>query len=265
MKERVYIIINSTILFIMALLLTTILHELAHAIIGYVNQSNPVIHHNFVQHFTTFHLTKPQEYAIAISGPRMGLIQGVIAGFVYLFVMKRNTFKLFLLWFSALGFYNFLSYLFVGPMLQTSAIGKAFLAMETPLSYQILLAIGAILCMLTIGYLLTKPFLRFSYKEDWVSDEVSKKKFAFDIIVLPWLIGGAFVTILYLPVVSVFSILYPILGGIAFLVPWQNAGRIKNIPLSDNPKMGKLRIGPVILLILVIGLFSFVLAPGIRL
>ncbi len=45
MKESQKIILNSTVLYVIAFLLTTIIHEFGHTIIGYIYGSNPILHH----------------------------------------------------------------------------------------------------------------------------------------------------------------------------------------------------------------------------
>jgi len=67
MKQKNNIIINSVILYVIAFLLTTILHELAHTLAGLLCSSQPVLHHNYVDHLSTNHLSVWQQVLIALT------------------------------------------------------------------------------------------------------------------------------------------------------------------------------------------------------
>jgi len=263
MKTKRNIVLNSSIFYVIAFLVTTILHELSHAMVGALNNSDPVLHHNYVEHLSPSHLTVVQQVSIALAGPILSLIQGLMSGWVYLKSKKHNPIHLFLLWFSVLGFNNFFGYLMTGPLFKAGDIGKAYLLLELPLFPQIALAFIGAAALLFIAYKLTAPFLQFSYEQKWVTDERSRKNFSLRIIILPWIIGSGIITILYLPIIAIVSIIYPIMSGMVFIFPWQNAQRIKHVKLSNNNKIGKLSILSLCLLIVLIMVFKLILAPGI--
>ena len=265
MKQKLNITINSAVLYILAFLLTTILHELAHAIIGLLNHSDPVLYHNAVHHLSTDSLSISQKVLIALAGPVASLVQGVIIGIIYLKSQKQGLIRLFLLWFSVLGFSNFLGYLMTGPIFSKGDIGKVFLLLGTPLLIQIIIAIIGAAILVYIAYKLTAPLLNFSYEQQWVDNKQARKNFSFHVIILPWLIGSFSVTLLYLPVVAIVSIIYPITSGMIFIFPWQNAQRIENVTLSKNKQIGEISLLSIVLLGVLIIVFRFVLAPGIQL
>lgn len=264
MKEKTNIIINSAILYVIAFLLTTILHESAHALAGLLCSSQPVLHHNYVEHLSTNHLSVWQQVFIALSGPLMSLFQGLVAGLVYFKSTKQRALELFVLWFSILGMLNFLGYLMTGPLFQNGDIGKTLMLLNTPLWTQIFIAFLGAGILLFIAYHLTSPFLTFSYKKEWVNSGQSRKNFSFHILILPWIIGSAVMTFLYLPIVAVVSIIYPITSGMVFIFPWQNARRIENLQLSDNRSLGQVSYVAILLLILMILGFRLILLPGIK-
>ncbi len=234
MKEEKFIILNSTVLYITAFLCTTVLHELAHAVAGLVNSSQPVIHHNYVEHLSKNQLSVFQQTSIALAGPVFSLLQGLLAGLIYLRSKRNNLLQLFLLWLSVLGFNNFLGYLMTGPFFNAGDIGKVYQVLEIPLYVQFIIAFLGMLTLLLIAYKLTVMFLQFSYKKVWVESEIARKNFSFRIIILPWILGSVVITILYLPVIAVISIIYPVMSGMVFIFPWQNARRIKNVELSES-------------------------------
>ncbi len=265
MKEKRNVILNSTILYIIAFLITTIIHEFSHALAGVLNGSEPVLHHNYVEHLAISHLSALQRVSISLAGPISSLIQGLLAGWIYLTSQKQKPLHLFLLWFSALGFSNFFGYLMTGPLFRAGDIGKVYLLLKLPLPIQIIIAVIGAAVLFFIAYKLTVPFLQFSYRQEWVVDEHSRKNFAFGIIILPWIIGSSIVTILYLPIIAIISIIYPIMSGMVFIFPWQNARRIKSVELSKDTKIGEPSVLLCFLLAVVIIGFKLILASGIPL
>ncbi len=263
MKENKIIIINSTVLYIIAFLLTTIIHEFGHAVTGLLNDSKPILHNNYVDYLAINQLSTFRKISISLAGPLVSLIQGLLIGLLYLRIKKQTLCKLFLLWFSILGFSNFFGYLMTGPIFQAGDIGKVFSLMNVPIAAQIIIAVIGAAVLIYIAYKLTIPFLQFSYKKEWTADPKSKKNFSFNIIILPWIIGSVIVTILYFPVIAVVSIIYPITSGMIFIVPWKHSKRINNIKTSGNSKIGEYSVLLYVSMIILILIYKFILAPGI--
>ncbi len=264
-SERHHIIINSALCYVLAFLFTTIFHEFAHALAGLFSNSAPVMHHNYVEHLSTAHLSISQKTGIALAGPFISLVQGILAGGWFLSIKKRGLPQLFILWLSILGFNNFLGYVMTAPLFQEGDIGKTYLLLETSLSAQLLYAVTAAAGLLIVANRMSRPFLEFSYKESWIKPEKVAKNFSFSIIMIPWIIGSVIITFLYLPMINILSIIYPILSGMIFIYPWQNAVRIKNVHLSSDHRTGRLSWILLGLLILLISIFRWVLPPGIPL
>jgi hypothetical protein len=99
MNEKLTIGLNSTMLYVLAFLVTTILHEFAHALVGWLNNSDPVMHHNYVEHLATAQLSEQQQVSIALAGPVISLFQGLIAGWIFLKRKNMGLLSMFLLWF----------------------------------------------------------------------------------------------------------------------------------------------------------------------
>lgn len=264
-SNKTGLVVNSIAFYVAAFLLTTIIHELAHAVSGLLLGSDPVLHHNYVEHLSEDSISASRKAVIAMSGPFISLMQGVLAAFLFYKYAKYNASGLFLLWFCVLGLFNFLGYLLTGPIFVNGDVGKTLMLLEIPLWIQISVALfGAVFLLLT-AYLLTEPFLKFSYREEWVNKGKSRKNFSFFILILPWLIGSGIVTLLYLPIIAIVSIIYPITSGMVLIFPWQNAESIQKITLSENNNIGKISyVGLLILIILILG-FRLILLPGIPL
>lgn len=229
-----------------------------------LNHSGPVLHHNYVEHFSIDYISTNQKITIALAGPTASLLQGIIAAIVFLKSQKQGLLHLFLLWLSALGFNNFLGYLMTGPIFHNGDIGKVFLLMNAPFTIQIIVAVIGAGILTFIAYMLTVPFLQFSFKKNWVADGQARKNFSFNIIIIPWVIGSIISTILYLPVIAIVCIIYPIMSGMIFISPWQNSVRIENVEISNYENSGRLSFSLIILLIILITGFRLILVPGIQ-
>ncbi len=263
LNEKTIISINSTIVYVIAFLLTTIIHELAHAISGFYLGSSPVLHHNFVEHLTS--QNQPTNHLVieAMAGPLISLLQGIIAGFVFIKIKNGGIVRLFTLWFSVLGLVNFFGYLMTGPIFQKGDIGKVFKLLELNLPTQILIAVFGAVILVFVAYKLTIPFLGFSYDQKSLSTQVERERFSFKIIILPWLAGSVAITFLYLPVIAVVSIIYPFTSGMIFIFPWKNARRVENLKPALNTEIGKFSFTLTAVLIVLILVFKLALEPGI--
>lgn len=263
MKEKQFIVLNSAVLYVVAFLLTTIFHETGHALMGYFSGSRPVLHHNYVSYLAMDSVPVIKRIYIELAGPVVSLLQGVLAGLIFMKMKRQTLFKLFLLWFSILGLANFFGYLMTGPLFQEGDIGKVYRMLNTPLFLQIVIAAGGAAILFYAAFRMTIPALQFSYKPEWIADPKSRTQFALHIIIFPWLIGATLVTILYLPIIAVVSIIYPFSSGMIFIFPWKHAKRVENIPVSNERNTGKPSAVLTIIFILLVIVFRGVLAPGI--
>ena len=266
MSEKHIITINSAIIYIIAFLLTTIIHESFHAIFGWFFGSNPIIHHNYVKHLSTEHLTLFQKSTIALAGPLISLTQGVLFGTFYFKARPKpqGLGNLFLLWFSVLGLLNFLGYLMTGFLFKQGDIGKFYLLTETPFWGQITVAVIAGLLLVFVAYKMTTPYLKFCYKKKWLINGKARKHFSLHILFLPWIVGSVIVTLLYLPIIALVSIIYPVMSGMIFIFPWQNADSVELTSISGVKELGKISYLSTGILLFLIIIFKFVLAPGIK-
>lgn len=257
------LVVNSTVCYLLAFLLTTVLHECGHAVVGSLLGSGPVLHHNYVVHMARGSLSIPHQAWIALAGPSVSLLQA-LALFPLVHHRKGGgLFDLFLLWMVLLGFGNFLGYLMTGPLFTAGDVGKVHRLLEVPMVIRIALAFlgGALLCRLAIWS--TRPFLRFTREGAMLESQASRSSFNLRIIIFPWLIGSAVMTLLYLPVIAVVSIIYPISSGMVFIFPWKNARRITDArPYGSRRSYASAWPWYGMLLIAVL-VFRLVLEPGV--
>lgn len=264
MKKLRAVTINSTLIYITAFIMTSALHESSHALVGSVFNTNPVLHHNFVEHFPSIMPTINANVLIAVAGPITSLVQGIVFGFLFLRSRYRDLVNLFVLWSSVLGLNNFLGYVMTGPFAQSGDIGKVWQLLGVPVWIQIMSVTCCSLILLYVAYRLTVPFLSFANDPMWLESSSAKQSFSFHILILPWLMGSFIITLLYLPIVAIVSIVYPVMSGMVFIFPWQNARRAANVSISNTHSVSRLSVFVALATIALVLVFRVILAAGIR-
>lgn len=171
--------------------------------------------------------------------------------------------KLLIAWISILGFINFLGYVMTGPIFKIGDIGKVYHILDTPLYLQIIFAIIAAVVLLIITLKMSRPFLGFATRQGWLQIGDMRKKFLFHIIILPWIFGSIIMTGLYLPIIAIISIIYPVMSGFVFIGPWQNGEKINDVLATKITDIESISIKYISILILFSIIFKFVLQPGI--
>lgn len=259
------LVINSAVCYVLAFLITTFLHEVGHALVGAWFGSHPVLHHNYVAHLDRDALPVMHQVWIALAGPVVSLLQGSLLLPV---VMRRKgggLLHLVLLWSMLLGFGNFFGYLMTGPIFSAGDIGKVLLLLDVPKTVQVGIALigTAVLCI--IAYRVSRPFLQFAPEQSMLEAAASRLSFNKRIIILPWLIGSAVVTLLYLPVVAIVSIIYPFSSGMVFIFPWKNAKRVTDAQAHGTDTLTGMVWPLYVALVVAMLVFRLVLAPGIPL
>jgi hypothetical protein len=257
------IAVNSIVLYVIAFLFTTMLHESFHALLGVLFGSHPILHHNYVEHLNKEAVSTAQSIAIALAGPIISMTQGIIAAIIFFKMKRYNLLQLLVGWVSILGFINFLGYLMTGPIFKVGDIGKAYYMLDTPLYLQIIFALIAAVVLVIITLKMSRPFLRFATRQEWLENRHSRKKFLLYIIILPWIFGSLIMTGLYLPIIAIISIIYPVMSGFVFIGPWQNGEKIMGILASKSTDNESISFKYISILILLSLIFKFVLQPGI--
>ncbi|MBL7951236.1 MAG: hypothetical protein JNM62_05905 [Flavobacteriales bacterium] len=263
MRPSHLIAVNSAACYVLAFLITTVLHECGHAFVGSWLGSAPVLHHNYVAHFQRETLPVSHQVLIAMAGPLVSLVQGSIMAW---FLHRRyggGIGSLSGLWLMLLGFGNFLGYLLTGPFFSGGDLGKAEVLLELPMSVRVIIALvgGALLTLVAYGS--TRKFLSFAAEQSTLGSPSTRLHFNRSIIILPWLLGSLVVTLLYLPIVAIISIIYPIMSGMVFIFPWKNAKRITNAIALGSSSLQRPAPWLYAALIGMAVIFRLVLAPGI--
>ncbi|NQV29917.1 MAG: hypothetical protein HQ508_03425 [Candidatus Marinimicrobia bacterium] len=199
------VLINSTLAFIAAFLITTILHELGHYLAYLIYEANPTLFHTFVQTPAIF-LTTGERIFSALAGPLASLLQALLFGIVVSRGPKNSVSYLLFLWLSLLGFVNFFGYLVMTPFSAKGDTGKIaeLLGLSQPSKVVI-----ALLGFALLVWLIRKMARIFSIFIPARLEEKQRSKYIYHLMFFPIMIGSLLNTGLAFPVVAVMSIVYP--------------------------------------------------------
>lgn len=199
------ILINSTLAFISAFLITTFVHELGHYLSYLLFGANPILFHNYVQ-------TPDQALHLhvriisSLAGPFISLIQALLFA-VIVSKKKSNTVDhLFFLWLSLLGFVNFFGYLVMTPFSTTGDTGKVAELLSIDFSIRLVIALIGFVILLWIIFKVAKNFTNFIPVQN---DMELRAKYVYRLMFFPIIVGSLVNALLAFPVVAVLSIVYP--------------------------------------------------------
>jgi membrane-associated protease RseP (regulator of RpoE activity) len=199
------VLINSTMAFVSAFIVTTFIHEFGHYLSYSLSGANPTIFHNYVQ-------ADDQQISInakiisALAGPVISLLQGIVLGIVVSKKRKNTAIYLFYLWLSILGLVNFFGYLAMTPFSTTGDTGKVAELMNLNSSVRMMIAIAGLVLLILVIFKVGKKFSNFiSAKYSWKE----RRNYVYSIMFLPIIFGSILNTLLALPVIVVLSVIYP--------------------------------------------------------
>lgn len=258
-----WLTVNSVVCYVLAFLFTTVIHECGHAFVGSWLGSGPILHHNYVAHHGRELLPLEYQVWIALAGPLMSLLQGLIIMLIIRRYEGGSVGHLLLRWLMLLGFGNFLGYLMTGPFFSNGDLGKVEVLLGLSMTIRAAIAVVGALVLTLIAYKTTRPFLSFATEVAALESERSRMDFNRSIIILPWLIGAAVITMLYLPIIAIVSIIYPFTSGMVFIFPWKNARRIVDAQARGDASITRPALLLYAVLVITALIFRFVLAPGI--
>lgn len=207
--NKKYIILNSTMLFVITTLWQQTLHELAHFVAAiYFHSSEISLHHNYVQHDMSA-LSLPARLTIAAAGPLFSLLIGIVFQLICSAYLKRNLLFLFYLFMSVFGYINFGGYLLIAPIFTGGDTGFVFHELGFPLWLTITFAIGGAVFLFFAMKMLSKYFVEMATAEIMI-DKSARRQFINSLVKYPLYIGICITSLLNLPVVVFLSLCYPL-------------------------------------------------------
>jgi hypothetical protein len=258
------IIVNSTMLFVIASILTMTFHEFGHFITSIIVHAQQIsIHHNYTSN-SSVGLSLLDNVLIKSSGPVVSLIIGVVFHFICSRQVKRTSFFLFNVYMSLNGYIGFLGYLIIAYFVPGGDTGYVCYILGFPAWFTILMGFaGAVALYFTINSLM-KYFVSMGSKEI-IENEKDRKEFIRSLILYPLFIGLVITTLLNLPVPTLASLIAPTCGSLTLLCGYENA--LEKKYLIENLNMNYEQFNsynlPLFALFLLVIIFNRLLVYGI--
>jgi hypothetical protein len=226
-----YIILNSTIAFIIASILAMTLHEFGHFFASIlVNAKGVSIHHNYVNNIDEG-LSQGQIIFIKAAGPIISLLIGLVFHFICSKDKVRGIYFLLKLYFCSFGYIGFFGYLLIAPFFAVGDTGYICKVLGFPIALTIGIALIGALTLFFIMKSLMQYFVELGSREIIENNE-TRKKFISSLILIPVLIGIIITTLLNLPTIKVISLIAPMCSPFTFL--WAYGFALKKKYQTNN-------------------------------
>ncbi len=252
MKQYKYVILNSSLLFIIATILEMTLHECGHFVTAfYLHAQNLSLHHNYVD-YAEDNLSTTYKIAIAAAGPIVSLLIGMLFHFICSKQTKRNLLFLFNLYMAIFGYIGFFGYLMIAPMVPVGDTGFIFRALNFPMWLIIFIAVAGFAALYFLQKNLTKYFVEMG-TDELIADSNLRKPFIHCLIQYPLYIGIVITALLNFPVPVLISLIAPICSPMTIMWSYGDALRKTYTTQHVNIEFKKFNaIQPVLFILLII-------------
>ena len=213
MRNLNNIFINSTLAFVSAFIITTIIHESGHFLSYYSFGAQAILYHNSVY-------TPDQQLDIltriisALAGPVISCIQGIIFAIIVLRKQDNSTRYLLFLWLSLLGFINFFGYLMLTPLSTQGDTGKVAELLNLSYQTRIFIAVFGLVIIVIIVLKIGKFFSNFIPNKTVMSE---RRRYINSLLLYPILAGSIINVILAFPIPVILSVIYPATSSFVIL------------------------------------------------
>lgn len=266
MKQYKYVIVNSSLLFIITAILEMTLHECGHFVTAfYLHAQNLSLHHNYVDYADNL-LSGPYKIYIAAAGPIVSLLIGILFHFICSRQKQRTLLFLFNLYMAIFGYIGFFGYLMIAPMVPEGDTGFILRALKFPMWSIVLIAIAGITVLYFLQKKLTKYFVEMGTSEI-ISNLSLRKPFIHCLIQYPLYIGIVITALLNLPIPALISLIAPVCSPMTIMWSYGDALKKTYSSKNTNTTFEQLNtIQPVLfILFIIIVAINRLLACGIHL
>ncbi|WP_210520633.1 zinc metalloprotease [Hymenobacter terricola] len=247
-----------------AFLLTTLVHELGHALVSKRLGGRPMLYNSHVENLTQ-HLPASTEVAIALAGPLLSLAQGLV--FLAWAWRQRGSgdAALWRLYLGLFGIINFLGYLLIGPLVPYGDIGQVEAIWRVPVWATVTVAVAAGFGVQWVVGRTAPLFLDFGPAG---LARPLRSRLMQGLITLPWLLGSVLVTALSWPWPTPISLIYPIMSNMVLGAAW---GKAMGQPYPADalvpavPLLSQLHLAWAVAALVGVGAVFRLLAPGVAL
>lgn len=245
-----------------AFLLTTMLHELGHAVVSKLLGGQPVLYNTSVNNLNE-QLPVSSKVAIALAGPVLSLVQGLV--FLAWAWSRRGTgdAALWRLYLGLFGIINFMGYLMIGPLVPYGDTGQVEALWHVPVWATVTLAVLAGVGVQWMVRATAPLFLDFGP----ALARPARGRLMRALVLLPWALGSLLITALSWPWPTPISLIYPILSSMVLGAAWGGAMRRPYAleAAETSPLLTALHLGRAVAALAVFGTLFRLLTPGVPL
>ena len=257
-QEYRNLLINSTLAFVFAHIITTVFHESGHYLAFVVFVANPTLFHNFVQ-TSQQAMSIPAQIVISLAGPLFALLQGLFFSALVARRRKNTMRSLIFLWLGLLGLVNALGYLMLTPLMTMGDTG--YVAELLKLDYSIRIAIGVVGFGLLL-WIVIKTGTLFSIFIPTDCAIKTRAAYVYRLLFFPVVFGSMASTLLAFPVRSWLDIIYPATSS--FVIPIAFGFILKSpVPQTTQPAFGEKVDQALLILTLAAILLNRLLSLGV--
>jgi hypothetical protein len=262
--EQRNIIINSSLLFVVASIIEMTFHETGHYIAAMLTGAKEIsLHHNYVMS-NSDDLSLTAKIFEKAAGPLVSLFIGILFHIFCMKQTKRNLLFLFKLYMAVFGYIGVLGYLLISPFFTSGDTGYICYVLNFPLWLTSLIALtGGIIAFLLMRNLM-KYFVEMGTAE--IATNINlRQTFIPTLILYPLFIGIAVTTLLNLPVLTPLSLIAPLTSP--FTIMWAYGYALKQkypttMMNKDLSSISRIDYKWIIIFVLIV-VFNRILVCGI--
>ncbi|NVO19408.1 MAG: hypothetical protein HXX13_06895 [Bacteroidetes bacterium] len=229
------VLVNSVILFIIANILETTLHECGHFLTAIaLNAQDVTLHHNYVDYKEAI-LPLEAKLWISAAGPITSLFIGILFQVLCYIRYQKDQVFLFENYMAIFGYIGFFGYMMIAPFFASGDTGYFFQALRFPLWSVILMAIIAFITLYILMASLTRNFVQVCPYES-LEIRHARAMFMKQLVLYPVMIGIVLTTLLNLPVITFLSLFAPFCIPFTILWTYPLAVRKDYPGLISNPE-----------------------------
>jgi hypothetical protein len=223
--------VSSTVAFVGAFTLTTLLHELGHFVSYLAFGGHPVLYFNRVEaDDSTISLTGVVVSAMA--GPVVSLVQGLLCAWWVRARGLNRRLDLFVQWLALFGFINVFGYLMLTPLSAVGDTGKVAGLLGVPTWLSVLISVAGIALLLVTVIRQDTHFRGFLHGEPGTRE---RARWINALVFVP-IVAGSVVNVAFaFPIPAVLSAVYPATSSLTVLAGFAAMQQARRPELPASP------------------------------
>jgi hypothetical protein len=223
--------VSSTVAFVGAFTLTTLLHELGHFVSYLAFGGRPVLYFNRVEaDDSTISLTGVVVSAMA--GPVVSLVQGLLCAWWVRARGLNRRLDLFVQWLALFGFINVFGYLMLTPLSAVGDTGKVAGLLGVPTWLSVLISVAGIALLLVTVIRQDTHFRGFLHGEPGTRE---RARWINALVFVP-IVAGSVVNVAFaFPIPAVLSAVYPATSSLTVLAGFAAMQQVRRPELPASP------------------------------